>query len=80
MNPEYKNLWAVMNRLDEEISDINVASKLLDACAEYISLSEQDRALNSLLGVKEYLTYLQLKLDYTFKEVWAKTIKPTENE
>ena len=69
-----------MNRLDEEISDINVASKLLDACAEYISLSEQDRALNSLLGVKEYLTYLQLKLDYTFKEVWAKTIKPTENE
>ena len=57
-----------MNRLDEEISDIDVASKLLDACAEYISLSEPDKALNSLLGVKEYLTYLQLKLVYTFKE------------
>jgi hypothetical protein len=43
-------------------------------------LSEEDKALNSLIGAKEYLTYLQLKLDYTFKEVWAKTIKPTENE
>ena len=80
MNPEYKALWTVMNRLDEEISDIYVASKLLDACAEYIALEETDRALNTLIGAKEYLTHLQLKLDFSFKEVWNKTIKPVGNE
>jgi hypothetical protein len=77
MDPEYKSLWTVMNRLDEEISDIYVASKLLDACAEYIVLEETDHALNTLIGTKEYLIHLQLKLDRSFKELWNKTIKPS---
>ena len=76
MNPEYKNLWTVMNRLDEEISDIDVASKLLDACAEYISLSEQDKALNSLIEAKEYL---KTKVKDA-KKIVVKTEKPDSSE
>jgi hypothetical protein len=81
MNHKYHELWKVLNRLDEEIGDINVALKLLDVCAEHITASDQDSALNCLIGTKEYLLHLQHKLDITFRETWGMTITPPiENE
>ena len=81
MNLKYHELWKVLNRLDEEIGDINVALKLLDVCAEHITTSDQDSALNCLIGAKEYLLHLQSKLDITFKDTWGMTITPPiENE
>jgi hypothetical protein len=76
MNLKYHELWKVLNRLDEEIGDIHVALKLLDACAEHITAEDQDSALNCLVGAKEYLLHLQGKLDVTFRDTWSKTIPP----
>jgi hypothetical protein len=80
MNSQPNDLWKALNRLDEEVSSIYVATELLDACAEHITSSEEDAALNCLIGAKAFLSYLQTKLDLTLREVWDKTNTKLPND
>jgi bifunctional DNA-binding transcriptional regulator/antitoxin component of YhaV-PrlF toxin-antitoxin module len=68
-------LWNTLSEMENLITDLHIVSKFLEYSLEPIEALEPDKAMNAIIASKEYLNYLQGKMDDTFRKVWEQTIK-----
>jgi AbrB family looped-hinge helix DNA binding protein len=71
-----KELWQLMNDLDDQISDLCVIKRILDSAAAGVESKKDDDVLNAIIGAQRFIDYLQDEMGANFKKIWNKTISP----
>lgn len=67
-----KDLWNSLDKLEGLIGSMFVIEKLLEASEPSIEALEVDKALNIVIGTKEYTGSLQNEMDEALKDIWEK--------
>jgi bifunctional DNA-binding transcriptional regulator/antitoxin component of YhaV-PrlF toxin-antitoxin module len=68
-------LWNTLSEMENHITDLHIVSKFLEYSLEPIEALEPDKAMNAIIASREYLDYLQGRMDETFRKVWSQTTK-----
>ncbi len=67
-----EELWELVNASEEQIADFFMFNKLIDAALICIENEDEDGAMNTLIGLKQYILHSQSLMDLNVKKLWKK--------
>lgn len=74
-----REIWELLNDLENKVSGLNVVSKMLDAAGAAIEAKSEDRAMNTIIGAQEFLSYMEGELFENINKLW-KITKPVQKK
>jgi hypothetical protein len=67
-----KELWELINASEEQITDLLTFNKLIDTALDRIENEDEDGAMNTLIGLKQYILHSQSLMDLNVRKLWKK--------
>jgi hypothetical protein len=67
-----KELWELINASEEQITDLLTFNKLIDTALDRIENEDDDGAMNTLIGLKQYILHSQSLMDLNVRKLWKK--------
>jgi len=67
-----KELWELINASEEQIADLLTFNKLVDTALDCIENEDEDGAMNTLIGLKQYILHSQSLMDLNVRKLWKK--------
>lgn len=73
---KFDELYPFMNEFEQHITDLYSLEKIIDAANSAIENSDEDTAMNLLIGLKEMLKYQSDVLHSDFTKAWQEFMTP----
>lgn len=73
---KFDELYPFMNEFEQHITDLYSLEKIIDAANSAIESSDEDTAMNLLIGLKEMLKYQSDVLHSDFAKAWREFMIP----